>query len=437
MPVDWSDWKWSRRIFFHTGASGIAIDQDVTDLPVPLRLTREDIDFSQVRPDFSDLRITTPDGRPMPISVEWWNPSDSTLLVWTRLDSVRRDRDSQMVVVRGGNPGASRLWTNPFRTEGWRGVWHLGADLSDQTGAGHDARDFATFKSGGEVGECRWFKRDTAGHLEIADAADLDPAPEVDLLVEAWVRLDTRDPSGDDPIVDRGNGGYRLQREGTSNSASFSVVDSAASSTAHPVFAKVTGTTDFADGAFHHLVGMRRGARPFPDENPADIPDLDIRHAGSGNPKDGTTDRLPHDQGAIATPSRPGARDGVVAVNLELPRGDAIFCRTASAHQADPARGFGGESDVFDPTDARRYAPGRGPGSGVRGDLDVVCRGEGGFPAQNDGIHVAHRIQIDADPLVVLVDARPAGRGIAIGDGIRSCRGAIVGTHRHTLERSP
>lgn len=259
LAIDWSDWSWSRNIFLNTGASGISIRGGVTDLPIPLRLSRKDVDFSQLRPDFSDLRITTPDGRPMPMSVEWWNPSDSTLLVWTRLDSVHRDQDSQVLVVRGGNSRATKLWTNPFRSDAWQGVWHLGADLSDQTGSGRDARDFATFKSGGEVGECRWFKRDTVGHLEIADGTGLDPDPAGDVLVEAWARLDTRDPSGDDPILHRGSAGYRLQREGTSNFASFAIFDSAASSTAHPVFAKVTGTTNFADGAFHHLVGMRRG----------------------------------------------------------------------------------------------------------------------------------------------------------------------------------
>jgi len=254
---DWSAWSLRKTIWLNTGSRGVATTSTVTDLPIALNLTNSDFDFSKLRSDFSDLRATRPDGRPLPLSIERWDAAAGTLTIWIRMDTVHAGRDSQAVVLRGGNPSARASWANPFDPGvGWSGVWHMGQNLSDATGSGHDADDdSSTYKSGGMVGECRWFTRSTPGTMS-APGSGMDADPRGDLTLETWVRLDTRSSNGFDPIVSRGNTGYRLQRDGTTNFLSFAVLDSIDADTAT---VKATGTTNFADGQFHHVVGMRRG----------------------------------------------------------------------------------------------------------------------------------------------------------------------------------
>jgi hypothetical protein len=259
LASDWSDWPLKKTIYLNTGAKGIAIGSTVTDLPLALRLTSSDLDFSKLRSDFADLRATRADGRPLPLSVERWDATSGILTVWIGMDTIHTGRDSQAIVLRGGNTAAAATSANPFQsTGGWSGVWHMGQDLSDATNTGNNADDASTtYKSGGVVGECRWFTRTTPGRMSVANAANLDPTPSGDLLVEAWVRLDTKSANGSDPIVSRGNSGYSLQREGTTNFIAFAVLDSSSASDTTTV--KVVGNTDFADGQFHHVAGMRRG----------------------------------------------------------------------------------------------------------------------------------------------------------------------------------
>jgi len=255
---DWSGWSWRKDIWLNTGTRGVAISEKVVDLPIPLRLTNSDIDFAALRSDFSDLRATRPDGRPLPLSIEQWDSAGGVLTAWILVDTVFAGRDSQAIVLRGGNATAKAARANPFdASHGWSGVWHMGQDLSDMTGSGHGAVDnSSTYKSGGQVGECRWFTRSTPGAMS-APGIGMDAEPRGDLTIESWVRLDNKSSTGSDPIVSRQGSGYRLQRDGTSRFLGFGVLDSTGNGDTATV--KVVGKTDFTDGQFHHVAGMKRG----------------------------------------------------------------------------------------------------------------------------------------------------------------------------------
>jgi hypothetical protein len=186
--------------------------------------------------------------------VEKLDTLKDSLVVWVLVDSLEAGTDSQPFLIRGGNPAARPLNSSPFpASQGWAGVWNMGSGSSDQTGSGHDALDTNAYQTTGVIGLARYFDRTNKGHFTVPFSADLGAPAVGDFQVEAWARLDTKDSAWDD-VVNQGDAGFRLQRFSNTNFLAFGFTDSATGE-----YVGVSGTTNIADGFFHHLVGMRRG----------------------------------------------------------------------------------------------------------------------------------------------------------------------------------
>ncbi len=133
------EWKYSRKVFLNTTATGAGVSGTVTEIPILLRFNGNNFDFNQALPGGADIRFTKTNGEPLPYEIEQWDAVTEQALIWVKLDSIYGDDSSQSIVMYWGNPEAksksdSRL---VFDTaDGFQGVWHLddnGEQLFDVT----------------------------------------------------------------------------------------------------------------------------------------------------------------------------------------------------------------------------------------------------------------------------------------------------------------
>ena len=60
------------------------LNTTVTDLPIPLSITNDIIDFSKTSPSGDDIIVTDMEGRVIPFYVEYWNVSEGKGVIWIR-----------------------------------------------------------------------------------------------------------------------------------------------------------------------------------------------------------------------------------------------------------------------------------------------------------------------------------------------------------------
>lgn len=259
LPIASRLWRDSLVVHLDAGSRGIATREPLFDLPVPIRLVGSGLDLSRARPDGSDLRATRADGRPIPLALEDWNPANGTGVAWILVDTLHAGRDSQTVVLRWGRSDGTNLLRPVFAGQaGWVGAWHLGTDLADGSDRGRSALDSGTSTTPGVVGLARLLRRTSRAHLSIGGGTGAEPEAMGDVTLEAWARSDAPDTGGWDAIAAHDDVGVRIQRRGKDSVLSFGVTDSLASVGDSLATWGTNGTSDIMDGAWHHVVGMRR-----------------------------------------------------------------------------------------------------------------------------------------------------------------------------------
>jgi hypothetical protein len=130
------------------------------NFPVLVRLRGETFDFSQAKPDGSDVRFSA-DGRPLAFQIEQWDPAAREAAVWVRVP-VLRGNARQEIVLHWGRAEAvaesdGRAVFNA--SNGYAVVLHLGnADdpLRDEVGTVAPV-DAGTASCVGAVGQARHF----------------------------------------------------------------------------------------------------------------------------------------------------------------------------------------------------------------------------------------------------------------------------------------
>ncbi len=157
-------WKYARRLFFNTAASGAQVSGDVYNFPVLVRLSSGNFAFAQAKADGSDIRFTKNDGTSLPFEIKRWDPVTELAEVWIKVDTIRGNGSSQYIAMYWGNPSAiseSRGAAVFDSSSGFEGVWHLnetsGARASDASHNGFTG----TYKGGlpknitGPLGICQ------------------------------------------------------------------------------------------------------------------------------------------------------------------------------------------------------------------------------------------------------------------------------------------
>jgi hypothetical protein len=127
----------------------------IGDLPLPIRITPDDLDVSAVGDAKTDLRFVGADGEDRPFEVERWSP-DGESVVWVLPALFDEGLTLYYGEDAGGVASATDVWS-----QSWAAVWHLSdggaADtVLDSTGAHPGTGEEATFEPG-QIGLGRTF----------------------------------------------------------------------------------------------------------------------------------------------------------------------------------------------------------------------------------------------------------------------------------------
>ena len=108
--VAWWDEAWGQRTRFSldTSATGVAVPEALSNVPVALRLHSGNFDFAAAKPDGSDLRVLAADDKtPLPFRVERFDAANELAVLWVRLPSLLPGTAANTVLVYAGNQAAA------------------------------------------------------------------------------------------------------------------------------------------------------------------------------------------------------------------------------------------------------------------------------------------------------------------------------------------
>jgi hypothetical protein len=123
----------SSTIYINTTLSGAAIDSNVYDFPLTVKLTKNNFDFTETRSDGSDLRFTGPDNRSLPFEIEQWDTGLGQAVLWVKVDTIFGNDSSHYITMYWGEPSTTIPLNNTKvfdTTNGFKGVWHLSEEAA-------------------------------------------------------------------------------------------------------------------------------------------------------------------------------------------------------------------------------------------------------------------------------------------------------------------
>lgn len=229
--ADSSVWKYSKKVFLNTTATGAGVSGTVTNFPVLIRLTSGIFDYSQVGIDGGDVRFMKEDGTPLSYEIERWDAAAQQAEIWVKVDTIYGNNNTQYLTMYWGNANAvsQTNGTVVFDTaNGFQGVWHLseaGSTIAkDATGNHYDGTPSDTAPAGddGAIGPCRSFNG-SSNYIRMNGTANgkLNFPENGIYTISAWVNVDSLD-NGYHMIAGKGNEQYYLKfkifNPGVSNS---------------------------------------------------------------------------------------------------------------------------------------------------------------------------------------------------------------------------
>jgi hypothetical protein len=159
----------------------------LTEFPVPLRLTRERVDFARIASDGHDLRFTDSNGVDVPFEIERFDARKVTW-VWVRLPRVEPGRDTRLMMYFD-NPKAPYLEPSEARTV-WgaelAGVYHLDDTIDDSSPAQSATSGTGMSPADGIVGPAHYFAGKPIDDITSTTAA----LPSAQHAICAWANTD-------------------------------------------------------------------------------------------------------------------------------------------------------------------------------------------------------------------------------------------------------
>lgn len=105
----WNEqWKYRKKITFDTGPAGADIGENLTEVPVLIRLHAGNFNFTHAKQDGSDIRFVATDGKSVLKShVERFDPIDGMGLIWVKVPRIVRNSNQEAIWMYYGNPAAA------------------------------------------------------------------------------------------------------------------------------------------------------------------------------------------------------------------------------------------------------------------------------------------------------------------------------------------
>jgi len=190
------DWEHGKKLSFDTTNTGVEIDQDVSLLPVLVRLHSGNFKFSEARPDGSDLRFFAADNKTaLAYHIESFDAANELAVVWVKLPKLKAKSKSDSLMMRWGNKKATSaddsksvydeaqlLVLNFSDAEG----------VKDATGNANHARESSgAAVAAGPIGSAIGFNG--AARLLVPASASLVLKPSTGWTMTAWVKPNSLD----------------------------------------------------------------------------------------------------------------------------------------------------------------------------------------------------------------------------------------------------
>ncbi len=268
---DFSAWTYCSLLKLNTSSSGANVMGSVSNFPLLVRLSQSNFDFSQSKPDGSDVRFTANDpathATELTFKIERWDNVNKLAEVWVKVPTILGDNNTQAIKMYWGNSGTlPAAPTDPVfsGTDGFAGVWHLGENpgstaggFKDMVGTNNGTGNGGTSSASGVIGNGVNFNSGSNQSITVPNAAPSgSPStfhPTGNLTVEAWINASSQGQykrfvaksftSATNPWDE-----YDLQFSGASNTFAF-VVSMGSSQYS------VTSTTATSTGQWYHVVG--------------------------------------------------------------------------------------------------------------------------------------------------------------------------------------
>jgi hypothetical protein len=193
-PIDYvrlGKWRYSKRLYFNTTATGVQVSGLVRDFPVLVRLNSNNFDFKNANSDGSDLLFTKANGAVLPFEIEHWDSQKNSASVWFKMDTLIGGDSSRFVTMYWGNPLTVTMSSRKdvFDTAAhFAGVWHLndtGLVSADATVNNNHGTNSGCTQSDGIIGASKHFSSGT-----FVKIPGLFNSP-LDVTLSAWIESDT------------------------------------------------------------------------------------------------------------------------------------------------------------------------------------------------------------------------------------------------------
>lgn len=234
--ADYSAWMYSQRLFLNTTITGADVSGAVINFPVLVRLSGANFNFSQARPDGSDLRFKKQDDSPLAYEIERWDAAGLRAEIWVKVDTVYGNDSAHIGTMYWGNPAATAESNSAavFDTaSGFQGVWHLSGEGTkmayDATPNRYNGTPYnmtAASAVDGAVGSARSFNG-SSSYITMPNTATsrLNFAENGIYSMSLWVYADTIDTIWH-AIAGKGHEQYYMQLKGLGkNRATWEFVD--------------------------------------------------------------------------------------------------------------------------------------------------------------------------------------------------------------------
>jgi len=185
------DWAQREKIGVNAGAGGAALGGPLSQVPVLVRLHSGNLDFTRVKPDGSDLRFVSADGKiPLKYHIEKWDPASEIALVWVLLPTLAPAQPDASIWMYYGNPKAPKA-DDPKGTYDaqFSAVYHFGENEGsprDSTGFANNAATGPDHGSASLIGNGLIFAAGDA--LQIPVSPSLKFSPSGGFTFSAWVK---------------------------------------------------------------------------------------------------------------------------------------------------------------------------------------------------------------------------------------------------------
>jgi len=194
-----------------------------------------------------DIVFTDNNGFKLDHQVESYNAATGEFTAWVRMPVLYALKNTALRILYG-NP---QVTLNPsvFTVFGsdYRGVWHLNdqSSIIDQTGGGNNGTNLGTggaVNIVGKIGGALDFESGDGDYISIANEANFDISQAI--TVSAWIKVESFTISWQ-AFITKGDNAWRLQRNGTANSASLDLSPAGF----------LNGSVSVNDGAWHYVAG--------------------------------------------------------------------------------------------------------------------------------------------------------------------------------------